>query len=167
MATPRKRPEDKVKTGRPEDYTPEIAEKICEMLATHDMGLSDLCKTYDYLPHESTIRRWMYRNPEFRASYAQARIAQVDLLAEKSLDISRNNSMDTTINSNGDTVALSVTVARHKLEIDTRRWLASKLMPKLYGNEIELANEKEKNARQEAELIALRAKLDEANRKDY
>jgi hypothetical protein len=167
MATPRKKPEERLKMGRPTDYTPELAEHICELLATNDTGLSELCRTHDELPDEGTIRRWMYRNPDFRSSYMRARIAQVDLLAEKSLDVANNDANDTTINAQGDTVGLSVTVARDRLKLDTRRWLASKLMPKLYGNEIELANEKEKNARQEAELIELRAKLDEANRRDY
>ena len=166
MATPRKRPEDKVKTGRPDTYNKEMADRICELIATHDVGLNEICAMYPDLPHEVTIRRWQYRDPEFCSAYGRARIAQANLLAENTLRIASNNANDTTINSNGDTVGLGVVVARNKLEIDTRRWLASKLIPNLYGNEQALEQKTAENEKLQLELTSLRAKLDEQNRKD-
>jgi hypothetical protein len=63
MATPRKRPEDKVKTGRPTDYDP----KYCTMLVTHMREGGSLesfgakitgCTT-------QTLYNWLDSHPEF------------------------------------------------------------------------------------------------------
>ena len=44
------------KTGRPTTYSPEIAAKICEMLAA-GLSLRAICQE-PQMPHESTVRQW-------------------------------------------------------------------------------------------------------------
>lgn len=59
--------------GRPTDYTPELAEDICEWISG-GKSLRAFCRD-DSAPHTSTVCRWIVRHPEFREQYVQAREA--------------------------------------------------------------------------------------------
>lgn len=133
MSTPRKKPEDKKKVGRPTDYTQELADRICELVASTTMGLQKLCSLHPELPDKSNINRWRHRHPEFRAQYAQAKCEQADLLAEECLDIADDDTHDTKIDPEGFEGCNTEFIARSRLRIDTRKWLAAKLLPKQYG----------------------------------
>lgn len=120
--------------GRPTKYNEKIAALICERVATHTCGLNVLCDMYEDLPVKSTVNLWRYKYPEFSAQYAQAKLVQADLLAEECLEIADDDSRDTKINpETGDEYLNSEFVARSRLRIDTRKWLAMKLLPKQYG----------------------------------
>lgn len=157
----------KAKMGRPSKYTPELAALICERVATHDLGLPRLCKKFDDMPDEETIRRWLYRHPEFRGKYAQAKIEQADFLAQQCLEIADDDSRDIKVNDEGYETFNAEFAARSRLRVDTRKWLASKLLPKQYGDAKELQDEKDKNEQLREEIRLLREKLDAQNKKDY
>jgi hypothetical protein len=137
MATPRKKPEEKKKTGRPTIYCNELAALICKRVATSTLGLARLCAIHDDMPHKSTINEWRYEYAEFSAQYAQAKLIQADLLAEEILDIADDGSNDW-MESFGEegTIGWKLNnehVNRSRLRIDTRKFLAAKLLPKQYG----------------------------------
>lgn len=145
MAAPKKKTPTKAKArvGRPTDYNDEIAKLICERVATHTCGLERLCNMYPDLPVKSTVNLWRYRHPEFSTQYAQAKLMQTDLLAEECLEIADDDSRDIKVNpETGDEYLNTEFVARSRLRIDTRKWLAAKLLPKQYGR---AAEEPEKN----------------------
>lgn len=127
------------KVGRPSDYSETIAALICERVATSTLGLNKLCALHDDLPVKSTVNLWRYKYPEFSTQYAQAKLMQADLLAEECLEIADDDSNDTIINPDGFEVCNTEFIARSRLRIDTRKWLAAKLLPKQYGT---LAEEK-------------------------
>ena len=120
--------------GRPSDYNEEIAALVCERVATITCGLAKMCDMYDDMPTQSTVNLWRYRHPEFSAQYALAKLKQADLLAEECLDISDDNSRDIKYDKDGNESCNSEFVQRSRLRIDTRKWLASKLLPKAYGD---------------------------------
>lgn len=122
----------KAKTGRPTDYNEAIAALICERVATSTLGLNKICLAED-MPNKSTVNLWRYRHPEFSTQYALAKLVQADLLAEECLDIADDDSSDTKIGPDGFDVANTEFIARSRLRIDTRKWLAAKLLPKQYG----------------------------------
>lgn len=153
--------------GRPLEYTKEKGDLICERVATHSIGLKRLCNKYDDMPSEYTIQRWRYRIEDFRVQYAQAKMTQADLLAEECLDIADDSSQDIRVTEDGKTMIDSEFVARSRLRVDTRKWLASKLLPKQYGDKSLLEQKTEENELLKQELIALRDKLNEQNRKDF
>lgn len=65
--------DDQVKTGRPTDYTQEIAESICSWIAG-GKSLRAYCRQ-DGTPDVTTVCRWIVRHDEFRQQYTQAREA--------------------------------------------------------------------------------------------
>jgi hypothetical protein len=140
MATPKNKPEPK-KEGRPTLYCEELANLICERVATSTFGLERLCSIHEDLPSKFTINLWRYRHAEFSTQYAQAKLKQADLLAEEMLDIADDGTNDwmESFGEDGDTVYKlnGEHVQRSRLRIDTRKFLASKLLPKQYGQQAE------------------------------
>lgn len=138
MATPRKKPEDRLKVGRPTLYTPELADLICERVATSTIGLARLCAMHDDLPTKCTVNLWRYKYPEFSSRYAQAKLHQADLLAEEMIDIADDGTNDwmETFSDEGELgwKLNGEHVQRSRLRIDTRKFLAAKLLPKQYGD---------------------------------
>ena len=137
----------KSQTGRPSDYTQQKADLICEMIATHQIGIREICQQHSELPNVRTIYIWLYKHEDFRHQYAQAKRMQADLLAEQCLSICDSSSPEL--------------VNVDRLKIDTRKWLAAKLLPKQYGDHRLLEQKIEENETLKEELIRLRAKLDQ------
>lgn len=137
--------------GRPLEYTKEMGDYICELVSSTGHGLLKLTQLYPELPDKVTINRWRHRLPSFRTQYAMAKLEQADILAEECLEIADDDSNDTKINpETGEEVANTEFIARSRLRIDTRKWLAAKLLPRQYGKP---AEEVEKNPEDKKSLI--------------
>lgn len=119
--------------GRPTLYNEDMAALICERVKSHDWGLKRLCEHYDDLPTKETVNEWRAKYPEFSSQYAQAKLQQADLLAEECLDIADDASSDIKLNDEGMPIWDINCINRARLRIDTRKWLAAKLLPKQYG----------------------------------
>lgn len=128
-------------TGRPTEYNEELAEEICEAIATTDLGLGALCKLNPHWPEERSIRRWIYRHPFFSHAYARAKECQMDNLVEEALEIARNGSRDTYIDDNGKEKCDHEWVQRSRLIVDTIKWTACKLKAKKYGDKLQVSSE--------------------------
>ena len=114
----------KRKLGRPTDYTKDMADKICEKIA-NGRSLRSICAE-DGVPPMKTIYRWLEANEEFRHQYARAREKQADYFAEEIIEIADSAEAE------------SAAVSKAKLQIDARKWAASKIAPKKYGDKTEL-----------------------------
>ncbi len=115
--------------GRPSDYTQEIADEICTRLANGE-SLRAICAADrdDFMPAMGTVFRWL-ADPErasFREQYAMAREVQAETMADEIVSIADGTGMGVE-----EKVALS---ARDRLRVDSRKWVASKLLPKKYGD---------------------------------
>lgn len=149
MATPKKKPEEKKQAGRPTLYSQELADLICERVATTTYGLARLCALYPDLPDKTTVNLWRYKYPEFSTQYAQAKLVQADLLAEEMLDIADDGTNDwmQTWGEDGE-IGYKLNgehVQRSRLRIDTRKFLAAKLLPKQYGDKVDEKKEDDKS----------------------
>jgi hypothetical protein len=133
MATPRKKPEDKLKTGRPTLYTRELAEFICDKVATHTEGLKTLCSMFEEFPDHTTINLWRFKYPEFSTLYMHAKRAQIDLTMEE-LDTIMNESLNYYTDEKGNTRIDSPSATIAIAKANNRKWFASKLAPTLYGD---------------------------------
>lgn len=130
---------ERKKMGRPTIFTQELADLICERVATHAVGLIRLCDMYDDMPTKETVNQWRYKYSDFSSQYTKAKLTQADLLAEEIIDIAddgRNDWMEA-LSDDEKGLAWKLNgehVNRSRLRIDTRKWLAAKLIPRTYGN---------------------------------
>ncbi|HDR9164856.1 TPA: terminase small subunit protein [Burkholderia vietnamiensis] len=124
--------------GRPSGFTEEIADVICERLAGGE-SLRAICRD-DGMPSTSMVFRWLSEFSSFRDRYARAREAQADALFDEILEIADETAFDTEITESGSRPN-SEWIARSRLRVDARKWMASKLAPKKYGEKLELAGD--------------------------
>lgn len=129
------------KKGRPSIYSDELAEQICERIA-NGMSMREITRADD-MPGMSTVFRWLADNLNFREQYARAKEAQAEYLAEELLEISDDGSNDwmERKNAEGELVGWNVNgeaIQRSKLRVDARKWLMSKMLPKKYGDKIDI-----------------------------
>lgn len=127
--------------GVPLTYTKEIGEEICLKIATSDKGMRRLCKENPHWPCYQTIFEWRIKIPSFGDQYAKAKQDQIETLVDQIIDIADDTSNDTLIKKNKDgenyEVCNTEWINRSRVKIDTRKWLASKLAPKIYGEKSE------------------------------
>jgi len=125
------------KRGRPSKYTPELAATICERIADGE-PLRSVCRDA-VMPDKSTVLRWLGNdeNAEFRDQYARAREMQADGLFDEALEIADDVSDDWTEDKDGKKVFDHEHVQRSRLRVDTRKWAAGKLAPKVYGDKMQ------------------------------
>ena len=121
--------------GRPSIYNPELAAQICEHIA-QGKSLRTIAEM-EGMPHQATIMAWLDgSHPDFSEQYARAREAQADKLAEETLLIADESSQDTYVDADGNVKTNTEAIQRSKLRVDTRKWLASKMAPKKYGDKV-------------------------------
>lgn len=111
--------------GRHSTYTPELGKRICEALSGHKSGLRSLCDDNPDFPEPATIIQWRSRFPDFAEGYAQAREAQLVMMAEDIVDLSDDDTLDP---------------QDKRLRVDTRKWLLSKLVHTVYGDKLDVTS---------------------------
>lgn len=137
--TPPKRPPKRV--GRPSKYTNKLADKICQMIA-QGQSVRSICSKKDMISMQ-TFFRWLRENDKFSEQYARACEERSYMHAEEILEIADDATNDymeqhdesdelTGYKLNGENIQ------RSRLRIDTRKWLMSKLNPKVYGDKLDM-----------------------------
>lgn len=128
------------KEGRPSDYNEATALAILEQVAD-GVPLKEICQQPG-MPDRGTVRRWRLANADFRTMYAHAREEFADSLADELLGLADNSreGVKTKDGPNGVEVTTGDMVERARLQIDTRKWLASKILPKKYGDKLDLSS---------------------------
>lgn len=120
--------------GRPSDYSQELADRICSELAD-GLSMRTICKADD-MPDKSTVFRWIRTNEEFRNQYTRAKEESADALTDEMLDIADDASNDWMERDDGRLDYNGDHIQRSRLRIETRKWIASKLKPKKYGDKV-------------------------------
>lgn len=126
--------------GRPSSYKKEVGDKICEMIATTSLGLRHILAE-EGMPNRTTLFRWIENNEAFRNQYAISKQAQADYMVEEIIDIADDGSNDLMTIIKGDIVyeqENKEVTNRSRLRVDARKWIASKLYPKKYGDKLEM-----------------------------
>ena len=120
--------------GRPSTYNLEIAKKICRLIGTSNKGLKAICAENDDLPSHTTVFEWRLDHDEFADLYTRAKCAQVEYLVDEIITISDDSSKDEHITEAGKKACNAEYLNRSRLRVDTRKWIAAKLAPRLYGD---------------------------------
>lgn len=130
----------KMDRGRPSVYDSEIVDRLCERIATTSDSLKTICKDEEY-PDVATVFRWLRTKEDFRDQYARAKAEQAELLVEEMLEIADETIYDDKISDTGSVSANSEWINRSRLRVDTRKWIASKLKPKKYGDKLDITSD--------------------------
>lgn len=109
----------------PFNWTDDVEQEILERIMGGD-PISKICGSgrADFLPSESAFYRHLSKSSEFWEKYARAREAQAHREVEEIREIADGATNE------------DYNVAR--LKIDARKWRASKMAPKKYGDKLDL-----------------------------
>tara|TARA_R110002126_G_scaffold50014_1_gene137845 strand:+ start:2148 stop:2621 length:474 start_codon:yes stop_codon:yes gene_type:complete len=102
-----------------------IMDRIMAELET-GRSLVQVCKD-EGMPDRETVSRWMRDDPAYAAKYAYARAMQADTLFSEMADVEHKVQAGT-MDSHAARVVL-----------DSMRWRASKLAPKVYGDRLDVS----------------------------
>lgn len=105
------------------DKTNKTIGYICNEL-TEGRSLRSICAEED-MPSVGTFLRWVSDDDKLSEQYARSRDIQMDYYAD---DI---NQIADDVEPDGESIQ------KAKLRIDTRKWTASKLKPKKYGDKLQ------------------------------
>jgi hypothetical protein len=124
-------------TGRPTTYTDALGDSICERLMDGE-SLKSICAADD-MPHRSTVFRWIVANETFRDMYARAREEQAETMADEIVSIADEGETKVIVGGDGASMVVfdSTAVARNRLRVDARKWVAAKLKPRKYGDKLQ------------------------------
>ena len=106
--------------SRPSTFTKDLGDAICAELCD-GRSVRSVCRD-ESMPSVKTIMRWLRENEEFRQQYARAKEESADAMADDILEIADDLSED---------------AQSRRVRIDARKWIASKLKPKRYGDKVE------------------------------
>lgn len=122
-------------------YNKEIAERICVELAK-GKTLIAICEENADFPADDTVRQWARTYDEFYHQYARARELGYERMADEIISISddgRNDWMTIKDKRGNDLEVVNrEAVERSRLRLDTRKWLLSKALPKIYGDKLDV-----------------------------
>lgn len=111
--------------GRPPGYSNELADRICEAVANSQSGLRKTLESDPEFPALASVRDWLKKHAYFSQAFAHAKRQQLEAMAEDIVD----HAMDERLDPN-----------ERRLIVDTKKWLLSKLLPKTYGDKLDLTS---------------------------
>ncbi len=113
---------------RPTIYNKEIADKICSRIAGGE-SLKRVCEDPE-MPCRSIVHLWLLdeEKKEFMDNY------------KKAVDIRTDNMFDE-LEEISDTDDRKESPMRSRLRVDTRKWYLSKVMPKKYGDKMDVTSD--------------------------
>ena len=134
----------------PFQFDAELAQSICDRLATSEQGLEDILDELRVLrgeekitPGLTTIYKWMDENKEFAESSARARKFQAQILHDRAQRVAREPLIGriekTVITDKGSESQTTVAdnVERSKLIVQTLLKRAGQLDSKKYGDKVQ------------------------------
>jgi len=113
-----------------------VAQESIDVLCDHVVSgghLAEFCRARSF--SYTRMLRWLEAEPSRAEMYARARETRSDLLAEEIVAIS--DEAEVSAKHDGEDVRLALdaaAVARNRLRVDARKWIAAKLKPRVYGD---------------------------------
>jgi hypothetical protein len=113
--------------------SPERAKQADAVLANMESGMSCWKACERAGVKNSTFLLWVSQDSALAEKYAHARENFIEKIAADLMEISDQD--PEIVDGKRDWAAIQ----KHKLQVDTRKWLLSKLAPKKYGDTLKLA----------------------------
>ena len=127
-----------------------IMKDLCDLISASNKSMASCLKELQAKYPEGGLDRtriydWMKEDTDLANKYARAKQDQADFLVEEMLAISDDDSEDAIFVETDDKSGKSAKmvcnnefIQRSRLRVDTRKWIASKLKPKTYGDKFEI-----------------------------
>ena len=134
--------------GRPKIYTKKLGKEICSRIAEGE-SVRSICKD-EKMPSSSSIFRWLLDEEmkSFWEQYAKARATQAELMFEELLEIADDGTNDWLQKEIDKGIVVESLNGEHinrsRLRVDTRKWYLSKVLPKKFGDKMDLTSGGEK-----------------------
>lgn len=133
----------KNKGGRPRKYTEKLGREICKRIAEGE-SVRSIVKS-EGMPSASSIFNWLLdeKYKTFLEQYETARNIQAELMFEEILEIADENHddwMEVGKGKNKFEIPNKEVVMRSRLRVDTRKWYLSKIVPKKFGDKLDLTS---------------------------
>lgn len=91
------------------------------------------------MPSSKTFYEWLESDEEKRKRYARACEARADIIFEEILDIADKQGEDVIgEDQHGNQIINHNVISRNRLQVETRKWVLSKMNPKKYGDKVDL-----------------------------
>ncbi len=120
------------------DYAPPydhaISVELCSRIAESSKSLASVCKDLGLRVRD--VYWWLESNEDFRHRYTRAKEDQADWLADEIVEIADETEHDTIVDQQGKKKPNMEWIARSRLRVDARKWVAAKLKPKKYADKI-------------------------------
>lgn len=110
-------------------FSEEVFAEMLERIACGD-SVRAICDEHGF-PSRKTFYGWVLRNEDLRERYETALVARHYALADETLEIA-----DEPVGSLESGATDSGAVQKQRLQVDTRKWILSKLVPKKYGEKV-------------------------------
>ena len=139
---------DKPKTERVyhNQYTnprksPELIEAILDHILYGKMSLVKACQKENL--SDGLFHMWMKNDAALQEKYTHICEIRWLSLADEIFDVADDNSNDDVYTDDGKRAANNEWLSRSRLRVDTRKWFLSKVLPKIFGDKIEVDNKGE------------------------
>lgn len=114
-----------------------VFEKIITEIADNGRSLRDVLKNDKGMPSSSTFFIWL-EDDLLSKQYARATEVRAEGIFDEIIEIAENKDQDHT-----PFTGINV-IKRDTLRIDSRKWMLAKMMPKKYGDKLDLTTDGEK-----------------------
>ena len=137
-----KKPQKNTRARRPTKLTDNLRKKILNKISD-GYSVRKLCADRKY-PTRDMFYKWIREDASFAEDYEKATQYRADFLADEILEIADDDLGDFDVRDLDDeTIAKidQIRLARAKVKIDARKWIAAKMSPKKYGNNVKVESD--------------------------
>ena len=89
---------------------------------------------------KSTYLRWISENDQYEIHHSTAMQDRADSMFEDILKICDSTEDDIIINEDGNPIINHNVIQRDRLRIDARKWILAKMVPKKYGDKVDVTS---------------------------
>lgn len=139
------------KIGRPTKYSNALADRVCMRVMDGESLLS--ISDDEDMPARGNLYKWLLKHDYFRDNYAHACEVRASILFDEVITIADNTTEDDIFTADGNRVANNEWINRSKLRIDSRKWVLAKMMPKRYGDKLEVDQKTEHSGEIKTDMV--------------
>ena len=121
-------------------YSKEEIEEVFSLVMTRIIegeSLRAILRDKD-TPSPETFYKWISEDDTKAKRYARACEYRADAIFDEIIEIADETSNDTIIDDDGNERPNHEWISRSRLRVDSRKWIASKLAPKKYGDKLDI-----------------------------